>query len=171
MVESLTAFLAANPGWAFAVAALCAFLGTLFFVATLVPATAVLLAAGGLSAVGDVSLWPLVAGGWLGSVAGSSVSWAAGRWAEPWINRRPRLKRALGGERLKRRVRRWGPGFVAVCHVFGAFRAPAFVIAGMAGMQWWRFLPATMLGAVAWAVLIPYAGAAGGSVLDYLFGP
>ena len=171
MVETLTAFLSANPGWAFAVAALCAFLETLFFVSAIVPATAVLLAAGGLSAVGDASLWPLVAGGWLGSVLGSSASWAIGRWAEPAINARPRLKRMLGGERLKRRVRRWGPPFVAASHVLGAFRAPAFVVAGMAGMQWWRFLPATMLGAVAWAVLVPYAGAAGGTVLDYLFGP
>lgn len=168
MVDSVTAFLSANPGWAFAVALLCAALETLFFVSALVPATAVLLGAGALSAVGGVSLWPLILGGWAGSVLGSVVSWAVGRWAEPSINRRPRLKRMLGGERLKRRVRRWGAPFVAASHLLGAFRAPAFVVAGMAGMAPWRFVPATMIGAVAWAVLVPYAGAAGGTVLDYV---
>ncbi|MBM2576998.1 DedA family protein [Jannaschia sp. Os4] len=169
MVDTLVSFLAANPGWAFAVAALCAMLETLFFVSALVPATAVLLAAGGLSAVGGVSLLPLVLGGWAGSIVGSTASWAVGRWAEPWIKARPRLKRLLGGERLKRRVRNWGAPFVALSHVLGAFRAPAFVVAGMARMEWWRFVPATMLGAVAWAVLVPYAGAAGGTALDFVF--
>ena len=170
MVDALIAFLSANPGWAFAIAALCAALETLFFVSAIVPATAVLLGAGALAAVGGVSLLPLILGGWAGSVLGSTVSWGIGRYAEPWVNARPRLKRMLGGERLKRRVRRWGAPFVALSHLLGAFRAPAFVVAGMARMEWWRFVPATALGAVAWAVLVPYAGAAGGTVLDFIFG-
>ena len=64
---------------------------------------------------------------------------------------------------------RYGPATVLVGHFLTVFRPVVFLLAGMTGMTLARFAFWNVLGAVAWAFLIPKLGQFGGDLLGWLW--
>lgn len=170
MTDAILAFVSTHRDWAFALAFLCAFAETLVIFSAVVPASAILLGAGALTAAGVLDLQPLFWGGFLGSVAGSLVSWAAGRFYGPALLSRQRVRKRLGNTRRVRLwLKRWGAPAVALGHGTGPLRSVSFALAGLARIPMWQFLPMTALGAAVWAWAIPTMGALGGNVIDVVW--
>jgi membrane protein DedA with SNARE-associated domain len=170
MVDAVLDFISTHRQWAFLLAFLCALAETLVVFSAMVPASAILLGAGALTATGVLDLAPLVWGGFLGSIVGSTISWWAGLAYGPAMLRRRRVRKRVGNTRRVRLwLQRWGAPAVALGHGTGPFRAVAFAMAGLARVPLWQFLPMTALGAAGWAVAIPMAGAMGGSGIDLLW--
>lgn len=126
-----------------------------------VPSEAVMPPAGILVAEGRLDLWGVVAASTLGSLAGSLLSYAIGRF---------------GAEPLVRRYGRWfllNPHHIDQAHAFfekrGALavflarfvpgvRHVSSIPAGIARMSLGPFVLATLLGATAWNMLLLWAG-------------
>lgn len=93
-------FLALVASWgAYAVAA-SAYLSCLLVP---IPTALVMLAGGAFAASGDLSLWTVLAAGWLAAVLGDQTGYQIGRLAGPWLtrmaDRRPRTGAAYGKAR------------------------------------------------------------------------
>ena len=170
MIEAALEFVSVHRDWVFLVAFLFAFAETLLVVSVFVPSTTILVGIGGLVAAGKLDFGPLFAGAALGAVAGSLVSWGIGRRCGPGLLRaRPFRRHARGLGPARRAFRRWGSPAVVLGHLGGPFRAVAFTLAGLSSMPLARFLPMTVIGAVAWAFVTPKLGEWGGLVIAALF--
>ena len=170
MVDATLTFISEHRDWTFAVAFLFAFAETLLIVSAIVPSTAILFGIGALVATGSLDFLPLFAGAACGAVAGSLVSWGLGRFYGPQLLRTRFVRRRIGNTRpVRRAFARWGAPAVALGHLGGPFRAVAFTLAGLSAMSLARFLPMTILGAMAWAFVTPMAGKMGGDLLGAIF--
>jgi len=117
------------------------------------PGESALIAAGVLSARGDLGVMPALLAVFLGAVLGDGTGYWIGR-----IGGRPLLQRfgpylKLTPERLdrlERLFRERGAVIVATARVVGVLRQLNGVVAGSVAMPWPRFLAANALGAALW---------------------
>jgi membrane protein DedA with SNARE-associated domain len=135
-----------------------AFGESLAFVSLLLPATAILLALGGLIGASDIAFWPL----WLAAAIGA----ATGDWVSYWLGYR--YKRSIARiwplsrhpdllDRGERFFKRWGIAGIFVGRFFGPLRCVVPLIAGVFGMAQLPFQAANFSSAFIWAagVLAP----------------
>lgn len=152
ITADVAAFLRANEYLVPIVIGFIAFAESLVFVGLLVPATALMLAIGGLIGSGVLSPVPVIGGAIVGAILGDVVSYWLGRWVGPRIvHRRPlqRYRHQVAQARLF--FRRFGFASVFVGRFFGPVRATIPMVAGMMRMDQRRFQLANVSSAIVWA--------------------
>ena len=171
-LQSLTDWLATNPGWLSAALFLTAFVESLALAGILIPGVAILFAVAVLAGqvavpVAEVLLW---AGA--GAVAGDGISFALGRLFQGRLDALWPLNRFPGfigkGEAF---FHRHGGKSVVVGRFVGPIRPIIPLIAGAFLMPWRRFLAFNLSSAVAWAPVYVLPGYLVGSALASEFEP
>jgi membrane protein DedA with SNARE-associated domain len=156
--ETLVNVVRHHQAWAPAVVFILAFGESLAFVSLLLPATAILLAVGGLIGVADIAFWPIWWAAALGAVFGDWFSyWLGCRYsyaiARIWpLSRHPGL--LPRGESF---FRKWGTLGVFIGRFFGPLRSIMPLVAGIFRMRQLPFQMANVASAIIWAtgVLTP----------------
>lgn len=171
-LQSLTDWLATNPGWLSAALFLTAFLESLAFAGILIPGVAILFAVAVLAGqvavpIAEVLLW---AGA--GAVAGDGISFALGRLFQGRLDTLWPLNRFPGfidkGEAF---FHRHGGKSVVIGRFVGPIRPIIPLIAGAFLMPWRRFLAFNLSSAAAWAPVYVLPGYLVGSALASEFEP
>jgi membrane protein DedA with SNARE-associated domain len=172
ILQSLAEFIARHSGWAGLVLGVITLLESLVLVGAFIPATALMVMAGGLIAAGvldpvQVVLWCVA-----GAVIGDTVSFELGRRLGPRALRHPMFvshRRKIARTRLFNR--RYGPASIFIGRFFGPLRAFVPLVAGLLQMRRRTFQVANVLSAVVWvlAILAPgYFAARGLAELEAL---
>jgi membrane protein DedA with SNARE-associated domain len=168
--DQMIAFVSANREWAFWLALIFAFGETTAFVSVLIPSTAILVGIGAVVATGALDFGPIWAGASVGAVMGSTFSfWLGWRYGEPMLRVWPLNKHPALVERGRDVFARRGAVAVTLGHFLTFLRPVVFLMAGATRMGWPVFLAANVLGAVAWAFVIPKSGEVGGDVIGWIW--
>ena len=160
LATELIAFIKANPGWSMSVIAITAFGESFAFLGLLFPGTAILIAAGGLAAVGAIPFFSSAVAGIAGAVLGDSISFWLGQKFGPllpgiWPFRRNPAMLQRGMDFF----RRYGGASVFIGRFFGPLRAVIPIAAGMMRMPTALFYVANIVSAVVWAPVLLLSGA------------
>ena len=151
LAADFVGFVERHRAWAGLVLGLVTFGESLVLVGAFFPATALMLAAGGLAAAGvldpvEVVLWCVA-----GAIAGDAVSYGLGRRAGPGLRRAPWLQaHGAGLDAAQAFFRKHGALSIYLCRFMGPVRAFVPLIAGVAGMPLARFQLANVLSALIW---------------------
>ena len=148
-------------GWTYLAVPALAFLETGAFVGLLVPGETAVVVGGVVAERGDVALPALIALVWLGAVGGDLVSFALGRrLGRPFLDDHgARLRiRPEHVDRVDRFFARYGGRAVLVGRFVGILRALTPFVAGASRLPLRRFLPYSVVGALAWAATFTVVG-------------
>lgn len=152
LTADVAAFLRSHDYLIPLVIGIIAFGESLVLVGLIIPATALMLAIGGLVGTGIISPVPVIIGAIVGAVLGDVVSYWLGRWLGPRIvHRRPLLGYREQVAQARLFFRRFGFASVFVGRFFGPVRATMPLVAGMMRMNQRRFQVANVSSAVVWA--------------------
>ena len=151
LLSPISAFVSEHQAWAGPILGGLTLLESMFLIGAFVPATALMLLAGGLIASGaldpvEVFFWCVA-----GAVLGDAISFQIGRQLGARALRHPGLRphrRALARTRLY--ARRYGVVSVFVGRFFGPLRAFVPVMVGMLQMRAWVFQVANVASAALW---------------------
>jgi len=156
MLDELTHLLNAGEGWL--VYLVLGSAAALEYIAPPVPGDSVTLLGIFLAATAGYSAWLVLGSLTLGSIVGSLMGWAFGRWLDRRRERWPRFMRhervAPSIARVQASFERHGPAYLAINRFLPGLRAFFFVAAGLSGM---RPLPVAFWGgvsALAWNSLL-----------------
>jgi membrane protein DedA with SNARE-associated domain len=168
----LSAFIAEHQAWAGVVLGVATFLESLVLIGAFVPATALMLLAGGLIATG--ALDPLTVLLWSvgGAALGDAVSYGLGVRLGGGALRLPlfrRHRRAIARTRLF--SRRYGVASIFLGRFFGPLRAFVPVMAGMLRMKAHSFQVANVASAFVWVAALVSPGYLAGKGLTILADP
>jgi membrane-associated protein len=147
--------------WTYLAVPALAFLETGAFVGLLVPGETAVVVGGVVAERGDVTLPGLIALVWLGAVGGDLVSFVLGRrLGRPFLDSHgPRLRiRPEHVERVERFFGRYGGRAVLIGRFVGILRALTPFVAGASRLPLRRFLPYSVVGALAWAATFTVVG-------------
>jgi len=154
-IDRLTAFIQANEAWAGPVLALITLGESLIIVGLFIPATALMIATGGLVGSGVVAPVPVLLWGLAGAVVGDALSYALGRLIGPGVLRRwPFSTQRTAMARARLFFYRYGFASVLIGRFLGPIRSTIPTVAGMMRMGVWRFQLANVLSALAWVPLM-----------------
>ena len=139
------------------------FAGTGFFIGAFIPfitGDSLIFAAGLLAATsGSVNIWVLTFGIGLAAFIGDQTGFVLGRhYGRPYLDKRegPRLKSAIAkSERFYAELGWWA---VVVARFMPWARVLVPAIAGIARMNYYKFLSANLVGGIAWGVGLTLAG-------------
>lgn len=157
-IDQVALFIETNQLWAGPIIALLTLGESMLIVGIMIPATALLLFAGGLIGSGTISPVPIVLWGVLGAIAGDAISYWLGRWVGPAILRWPLVKRhRTTVARARLFFYRYGFLSIFIGRFLGPIRSTIPTVAGVMGMSHWRFQLANTLSAILWvpAMLAP----------------
>jgi membrane protein DedA with SNARE-associated domain len=118
-----------------------------------VPGETVLIAGALLASQGHMHILPLLLVGWIGAVTGDNIGYAIGRFGGRPLVLRYGPYLLVNQRRLEQAdafFRRRGGVVVVVARFFAVLRQLNGIVAGMARMPWWQFLPYNALGAALW---------------------
>jgi len=152
------AFMQANLDWAGPLLGLLALGESLLIIGLAIPATALMLLAGGLVGSGLLEPLPIVAWGIAGAIVGDAISYYIGRGLGPAVLRRwplNRQRRAVA--RARYFFHKFGMMSIFAGRFLGPLRAIVPSVAGAMRMSHLRFQAANTLSAVVWipAMLAP----------------
>lgn len=151
-VQATIEFVRTHESWAAPVVFLLAFGETLAFLSLLLPATAILLAVGGLIGASGIQFMPLWIAAVAGSILGYGISYFIGLYFKDDIEKIwPFSRYPDMVPRGKAFFEKWGAIGVFLGHFFGPLRAVVPVVAGMYAMPQIPFQIANILSAVIWA--------------------
>lgn len=154
-IDQLIAFIQANQEWAGPVLALITMGESLIVIGLFIPATALMIATGGLIGSGVVAPVPVVLWGLAGAIVGDALSYALGRLIGPGLMRRwPFSKQRTAVARARLFFYRYGFVSVLIGRFLGPIRSTIPTVAGMMRMGVWRFQLANVLSALAWVPLM-----------------
>ena len=160
LATELIAFIKANPGWSMSVIAITAFGESFAFLSLLFPGTAILIAAGGLAAVGAIPFFSSAVAGIAGAVLGDSISFWLGQKFGPLLpGMWPFRKNPAMLQRGMDFFRRYGGASVFIGRFFGPLRAVIPIAAGMMRMPTALFYVANIVSALVWAPALLLSGA------------
>ena len=171
-IQSLADFIARHAAWAGLVLGVVTLLESLVLIGAFIPATALMVMAGGLIAAGvldpvQVVLWCVA-----GAIVGDAVSFELGRRLGPRALRHPMFRghrRKVARTRLFNR--RYGAASIFIGRFFGPLRAFVPLVAGLLQMRRRTFQLANAVSAAIWvlAILAPgYFAAKGLAELEAL---
>lgn len=170
LVDSFIAFIERNQEWLPLIMVVFAAAETTAGLSILIPSTAVLVAVGALAATGAVPFWPLWAGATVGSLIGSTFSyWLGWRYGAAILQTRFLKDHGEAVEKTRAGFDKYGAATIFIGHFLTVFRPVVFLLAGMSGMAFFRFMVWNVLGCVAWAFLIPKLGQYGGDLIGFLW--
>ena len=151
LIPRATAFIAQHGIWAGPIVGLLAFGESLAIVGLFIPATALMIAVGGLIGMGAVDpLWII---GWaiVGACLGDWISYAIGRRIGPSVYRRwPLNRHRQMVARARLFFRRFGFLSIFAGRFLGPIRATIPLVAGVMDMQHRRFQVANVTSAILW---------------------
>jgi len=172
LLSSAADFIARHHVWAGVVLGLVTFLESLVVIGAFVPATGLLVAAGGLVAAGVLDPVSVIAGCVIGAVMGDAISYWIGRRLGTGVLRQPMLlphRRKIAWTRLY--CRRYGVASIFIGRFFGPLRAFVPVMVGVLRMRQRVFQLANVTSAFVWvlAMLAPgYLAAKGLAQLEFM---
>ncbi len=172
LLSSAADFIARHHVWAGVVLGLVTFFESLVVLGAFVPATGLLVAAGGLVAAGVLDPWTVIAGCVIGAVMGDAISYWIGRRLGTGVLRQPMLlphRRKIAWTRLY--CRRYGVASIFIGRFFGPLRAFVPVMVGVLRMRQRVFQLANVTSAFVWvlAMLAPgYLAAKGLAQLEFM---
>jgi len=158
LIQPASDLISRHHEWAALVLGLATFLESLVFVGAFVPATALMLIAGGLMAKGFLDPLPVILACVAGAVVGNAISFAMGRRLGRRALRHPLLHRH---RRMVARTRllcqRYGTASIYAGRFLGPLRALVPVTVGMLRMRRRKFQIANFISAPVWvlAMLAP----------------
>lgn len=162
VAQTILAWLQQHQAWASPLVFALAFGESLALISLLLPATAILLGAGGLIGAAGLSFWPIWTAAVAGAVLGDAVSyWIAYHFQDAvgriWpLSRHPDLL-----PRGHAFFQRFGFGSVFLGRFFGPLRSVMPLVAGICGMPQLPFQLANVGSALIWATLVLAPGAFG----------
>ncbi|MET4682979.1 DedA family protein [Brevundimonas faecalis] len=172
LLSSAADFIARHHVWAGVVLGVVTFFESLVVIGAFVPATGLLVAAGGLVAAGVLDPVTVIAGCVIGAVMGDAISYWIGRRLGTGVLRQPMLlphRRKIAWTRLY--CRRYGVASIFIGRFFGPLRAFVPVMVGVLRMRQRVFQVANVVSAFVWvlAMLAPgYLAAKGLARLEFL---
>jgi len=151
LIPRATAFIAEHGVWAGPIVGMLAFGESLAVVGLFIPATALMIAVGGLIGTGTVDPLPVMLWAMGGAVLGDWLSYTLGRWIGPSIYRRWPLNRHRPMvARARLFFRRYGFVSIFIGRFLGPIRATIPLVAGVMEMGYRRFQLANVTSAVLW---------------------
>jgi len=117
------------------------------------PGETMLIAGAALAAEGELHLAPLLICAWLAAVLGDNVGFAIGRFGGRALVVRYGARIGITESRfasVESFFHRFGGQVVLVARFFALVRQLNGIVAGTAGMRWWRFLAYNAAGAALW---------------------
>jgi len=117
------------------------------------PGETMLIAGAALAAEGELHLAPLLICAWLAAVLGDNVGFAIGRFGGRALVVRYGARIGITESRfasVESFFHRFGGQVVLVARFFALVRQLNGIVAGTAGMGWWRFLAYNAAGAALW---------------------
>ena len=136
------------------------FIETALLIGFFLPGDSVLFSAGIVTAArDDVNIVILAGGVFLFAFLGDQIAYVIGRkWGRPYLERRnsPRMQRLIA--RSDAFYNRYGWWAVVIARYIPWVRTFVPVQAGIAKMNYYKFLAANFVGAVFWGILITLAG-------------
>jgi membrane protein DedA with SNARE-associated domain len=160
LLASTEAFIREHHVWAGVIVGVLCFLESVAVVSLFVPATALLVVAGGLAGAGIISWQEVAIGGLIGCLLGDTVSYWLGRYLGPHANKvwpfatRPELLDQ--GQVFFRKHGWWG---VFIGRFFGPLRAIVPTCAGIMGMPHWAFQGVSLASAIVFLPVVLAPGA------------
>ena len=151
VITEATIFIVRHSWWAGPVIGVLAFCESFVLIDVLIPATALMMAVGGMIATGLLDPIPIVSCAIIGAVLGDWLSFELGRWIGPAAFRRwpfSRYRHAAAQARLF--FRRYGTVSVFFGRFLGPVRATVPLVAGLTGMRQRSFQIANIVSAVIW---------------------
>jgi membrane protein DedA with SNARE-associated domain len=141
------------------------------------PGETMLIAGAALAAGGQLRLAPLLVCAWAAAVLGDNIGFAIGRFGGRRLIVRYGARIGITESRLARVeefFHRYGSAVVLCARFFALVRQLNGLVAGTAGMSWWRFLACNATGAAlwvgAWGFGVYYFGQSLGHVVARIHG-
>jgi membrane protein DedA with SNARE-associated domain len=173
LLHPVAEFISRHHAWAAAVLGAITFFESLVLIGAFIPATALMVLAGGLVAAGVLDPLPVIVCCVIGATLGDAVSYTLGRNLGPGALRHPMFKRHRRNvARTRLFTRRHGGLAIFVGRFFGPLRAFVPLVAGVLQMKSRSFQIANAVSAVVWvlAILAPgYFAAKGLAELEALW--
>ena len=165
-LDSITAWLSANPSWLGAAVFLVSFVECLAIAGIIVPGTVALFAIAALAGSGILPLSEALLLGFLGGLLGDFVSYFLGRRFHQNIRRLPGLRShpewMAGAETY---FQRYGIASLLVGRFIGPLRPMLPMVAGMFDMPLVRFAAVSVVAAAGWSVAYILPGWATGAAI------
>jgi membrane protein DedA with SNARE-associated domain len=136
------------------------------------PGQTILIAAGVYAGAGQLNLAAVLGLGWLAAVVGDNLGYAIGHYGGRKLVLRFGRYVRLTGDRLataERFFARHGNIVVPVARFIDGLRQVNGIVAGLAQMEWRRFLAYNMLGATAWVGLWVLVGYLAGAHIETIY--
>jgi membrane protein DedA with SNARE-associated domain len=144
-----------HRAWAGLVLGLLAFGESLIIIGAVLPATAMLVLAGGLIGSGALDAGGVVLGATLGTILGDSVSFRIGQvWGPKVLRLKVLQARRPAIAKVSRTLNQYGLATLFLGRFSGPLRAFVPVLAGLSGMPPHRFYPANIVSALAWVLAL-----------------
>lgn len=165
--QQIVTWVGLHPHWSGLIIFLVAMAESLAIIGILVPGVVVMFGAGALIGAGSIAFWPALSWAIAGAVAGDGFSFWLGyhyrqRLTAIWPFTRYPRSLAQGVDFFQK----YGGKSVALGRFFGPVRAMIPLVAGMMGMQPWRFFVANVLSALIWAPAYLLPGMVFGASLE-----
>jgi membrane protein DedA with SNARE-associated domain len=171
-IHHVAEFIARHHAWAGVALGVVTLLESLVLIGAFIPATALMVMAGGLIAAGVLDPMQVIFWCVAGAVIGDAISYELGRRLGPKTLRHPAFRehrRKIARTRLF--TRRYGAASIFIGRFFGPLRAFVPLVTGLLGMRRRTFQLANTASAVVWvlAILAPgYFAAKGLAELEAL---
>ena len=150
-IDLLNNFIVENQVWAGPVIFLLTFGESMLIIGLVIPATAILVATGGLIGAGSLSPWPILIWGIAGAIIGDAVSYYIGRWLGWDITKKPMFANYRPFF-VKARLffKKYGTLSVFLGRFLGPIRSTIPAVAGIMGLDHIRFQIANITSAILW---------------------
>lgn len=153
-IEPLTAWLNANPNWAFLITFLVSCSESLAIIGSLIPGSLTMTAIGILAGSGVLDIGSTFFAATAGAIAGDTISYAIGfKFSDQLVDMWPFSRYPHWLSYGKDYFTRHGGKSVLIGRFFGPLRSIIPVIAGIMRMNQWHFLLANVLSAIGWSIL------------------
>lgn len=155
MIEQASQFISSHGAWAGPIVGILCLGESLAIVGLFVPATAVMLAIGGLIGADTLDAWPIVLWAIAGSIVGDWLSYVFGNRIGPRVYRRWPLNRHRSAvARTRLFFRKYGFAAIFMGRFMGPIRATVPLVAGVLAMPKRPFQIANIASAALWVPLM-----------------
>ena len=159
LFSSIVDFISRNAVWAGLILGSVTFVESLLVIGAFVPATGLLVIAGGMVAAGILDPWNVIVGCVVGAVLGDAVSYWVGRKMGGRVLHHRWLvshRRKVAWTRLY--CRRYGIAAIFIGRFFGPLRAFVPVMVGVLSMRHLKFQFANVTSAIVWVLAMVAPG-------------
>lgn len=158
--QHLQALSADYGPWIYAILFLIVFCETGLVVTPFLPGDSLLFAAGGIAAVGGMNIHLMVLLLLVAAVVGDAVNFMIGKYfgAKLFANPDSKIFKRSYLDKTHQFYQKYGGKTIIIARFVPIVRTFAPFVAGMAHMNYARFIRYNIIGAVLWVVLFSYAG-------------